>query len=303
MRLGMSGTAIALAVLTAWSAYGQDKPAPNGPSIADAMSARDQRHLAIWYARFEVRHEGPAYLFEMPEAEYGQQFHYRNIEEWWTDGTRCAVAISRESERYLDTELMDSTPPSNEPLYVYVHDGNTVSFIDFQHPGRKLVLNSAWPYENAAIPVFFGRRFGMRDYKDIASKSARIERSEQHLGKACSVMAWTDNRMRVESWLAEELDFLCVREVAYVNDILVVDRAYDFKTSPSGMRYPSDAVERFVTSDGSETIKTWRLLEFTDAPELPFFVFTPSSKDVAVVLDAASGAVLKDATPAEAGAP
>lgn len=276
----------------AHSAIGQEASVPEASTISKAMNLRDQS-AGIWYARFEIVQEGPAHIFNVADAEYGQIYRYRSIEEWWTDGRRCAVAIGTESESYLDDVLVAQTPASPEPRQVYVHDGVATTLIDFTVPGRKMVVNGPWPFESAAIPVLFGRSFSMRSYGDVVSGNSAVMRRENYRGQPCSVMDWTEGHTRVETWLAEKLEFLSVREVAYVNEILVVDRAFDFKTTPAGFRYASDAVERYVTNDGSESVKTWRVLEFRKSPKLPFFVFAPTEDDVAWVVDQASGAVLK----------
>lgn len=296
------GVAIAGILIAAWLSKAQEAPQVSVATILETMTARDTSLPSVWYAKFEVQHEGPAELFEVPDAEYGQQCRYRSVEEWWTDGTRCAVALSRESERYLDEELLESNPAGPDPLFVYVHDGKSVTYLDFQHPGRKLVLNTSWPYENAAIPILFGRGFGTRHYNDELAGAGEIVASQPYLGRNCQVMSWAKNRTRVESWLAEELGYLCIRDLAFVNDIQVLDRVYNFATSATGLRYPSDAVERFTTTGGSETIKSWRLMEFDESPTLPFFVFAPSANDVALVIDEAL-ATTPAAVPAETGSP
>lgn len=284
-------TTCVLILAAAFASSAQDAEKLTASTIANAIEARSAKEPAVWYAKFEIEHEGPAHLFDLPEADYGQRYRYQCIEEWWTDGTRCAVTVSGVFNRFLDDAKLEDQGDKS-PQYAYINNGESVTYLDFRQPGGKLVVNSPWPYTNAAVPILFGRGYGLRSYGDVAAKSKPAFRAETHLGEACSVMAWTDDRIRVESWLAKDLDNLCIREVAHLNDILIVDRVFDFEASPSGMRYPQNALERFVASDGSETIKTWRLIEFNDTPKLPHFVFQPSFDNVSVVVDAKTGTLL-----------
>lgn len=301
MNIPWAWFTVALVSATAWAAPGVSDV--SSIALVQGITNRADLDSDVWYAKFEIAHEGPAYLFEMPEAEYGQQYRYRCIEEWWTDGTRCAVAVTGAYERYLDDTKLPDAGSADTPLYAYVKNGSEVTYIDFRHEGRKLALNAPWPYGDAAIPVWFGRNYSETSYVDVLSIESPAIRADAHLGKACSVVTWNDRRARVESWLANDLEYLCIREIVHVNDMLVLDRAYDFGVSKNGMRYPTNAVERFVTPDGSETMKSWELLEFDAAPKLPFYVFEPSLKDAALVLDVPTGAVVKTQVPTEDTAP
>ncbi len=282
-----------LTMMATVTAFGQAAVTPDLGVISTKIAARDKAAGGVWYARFEVIQEAPAHVFSIPNAEYGQIYRHRSIEEWWTDGRQCAVAVAMESDSYLDEVLVEQIAATSEPRFVFVNDGLTTTQIDFTVPGRKLILNSTWPFENAAIPVLFGRAFASRPYTEVVADKASTALRGAHHGLACSVVSWTQGHKRVDTWLADELDFLCVREVAYINEILVADRAFDFKSTPAGFRYPSGAVERYVTNDGSESIKTWRTLEFRQSPKLPFYAFSPSERDAALVVDQATGAVLK----------
>lgn len=292
--MGKRGGGMAIAFLMgAIAALSQEAPDRPATSVADAIAARDAAIPGIWYAKFDVEHEGPAYLFDLPEAEYGQRYRYRNVEEWWADGERCAVRVSRETERYLDDEPLEIGGTPGEPLHAYIHDGSTTIFVDLLYPGNKMVVNSPWPYANAAVPILFGRSFSQQPYGEVVREHGPSLRAEKHVGKACSVVSWNRGRLRVESWLAEDVDYMCVREMAYMNDELILDRVFDFALSSNGRQTPANALERFITADGSETLKSWRLVTLDEAPTLPFFVFNPAERDVALVVDGVTATVLK----------
>src|SRR5690606_21588293 len=78
-------TTCVLILAAAFASAAQDAEKLTASTIANAIEARSAKEPAVWYAKFEIEHEGPAHLFDLPEADYGQRYRYQCIEEWWTD--------------------------------------------------------------------------------------------------------------------------------------------------------------------------------------------------------------------------
>lgn len=261
--------------------------------IAESLLNRDALEPPSFYARVEVEVVGPAGDLVVPGNRKGEIYRQVNYQDWWVEDQKLAVATRHQRTCSLDGIEIVSEPDRAEPRFVYCFDGERTYYLDFRPGGALLEINAVWPYTGAAHPVLFGRRYTNVPYSECVSKPFEIVKSERIENYPCTVLRLGLDQGYVLAWLAEDLNWLCVREEFHGDAGRIVAREFAFERDASGLLYPSRGVETFRSPRGRDIVTTWTVLEFSVNPRLPEYVFTPSLTLASKVIDRASGEVLK----------
>lgn len=290
-RLGLlAGGFVSALLITA----GAQPPDFDKQLLLESVRSREAVEAAVFHATVEVDVVGPAQALVVPGDRKGEVYRQLNVQDWWVDDQKIAVATRYRSMSWLDDEPIASQDDRPEPRFVYTFDGERAYCLDFRPAGRLLEINARWPYAGSAHPVLFGRAYTHLPFGECLAGGFDFLRTEDIRGRSCAVVQFAIGNERVVAWLARDPPYLCQREEFLGASGLVLSREFAFAQTPSGLSYPVRAVEGYRSPRG-EITTTWTVIAFESNPTLPPYVFTPSFDEAQCVVDRATGEVLKGA--------
>ncbi|MBI4556320.1 MAG: hypothetical protein HY706_01935 [Candidatus Hydrogenedentes bacterium] len=261
--------------------------------LRELIRARDPGAPPLLYAKFEIEISGPAALFPVPRTLRGENYRQVNVQEWWAQDQKIAVVTHAEMTAWLDDAVIRNVPPNSGPGYTQCFDGERAYYHDQRAEGRVLEVNSRWPFRNAAYPVLFGRNRAAKSIGEILDDGPEYVGEDSSQNRPCSVIRLRNSTSETKLWLAHDLGGLCTKVEVYAPRGLAFDANYQFAVGPAGFHYPVSGTERQINERGQVRTVVWRTLDFQVNPAAPPDLFAPSAQNADVVLDAATGAVLK----------
>lgn len=264
--------------------------------VAESIANRESGERGTYHAVVRVEVEGPATALVVPGNQKGNSYKQLNVQEWWADDQKIAVATHHESSSWLDGKLISTVGAKDVPRFVYSFDGERAYLLDFRADGRRLLeINARWPFAGSAQPVLFGRAYANIPLSECTSGPFEIVRAEPFEGHPCQVVQFPFGRGKVNSWLATDLAYLALREEFIGDGESRLSREFTFADGASGVRAPVSGVEVAHAPSRGDVTTTWTFTGFEVNPTLPPYLFSPGLDDADIVVDRSTGKTLKGA--------
>ncbi|NUM55869.1 MAG: hypothetical protein HUU46_19690 [Candidatus Hydrogenedentes bacterium] len=261
--------------------------------LLQSIRNRESVETKALHATVRVEVEGPASALVVPTNKKGEVYKQLNVQDWWVDDQKIAVATQQESKCWLDGELISSSEPGENPQFVYTYDGERAFYLDYREGGQTIEVNTRWPFSGTSHPVLFGRAYANIPISECMAGGFEMLRSEDLDGQPCEVVEFPFGSGRVNCWIAKTAGNLALREEFYSGNGRVLSRQFRFTPGPSGMLRPESGTEVRHASRGGDVTTTWTVTAFDIDAERPEYVFTPNLEKAAKVIDGATKEVVK----------